>query len=99
MLQYLARYGKVMVFSLASMVWLGFTSAYACDPNESCNRCLVHNPFGGCVQYGNDPVCEARKAACPHRSEPSGIPVDGAAGAFPVEPCSKNPNLPQCADN
>jgi hypothetical protein len=30
---------------------------------EDCNKCLVQNPFGGCSIRGNDPVCEARKAA------------------------------------
>ena len=35
-----------------------------CDPNEECSRCIVPNPFGGCIQYGNDPMCEIRKAAC-----------------------------------
>ena len=36
----------------------------ACDPNEGCHKCVVHNPFGGCVLYGNDPQCEIRKAKC-----------------------------------
>jgi hypothetical protein len=40
------------------------SQASACDPQEGCNRCLVNNPFGGCAVQGNDPVCEARKAAC-----------------------------------
>jgi hypothetical protein len=35
----------------------------ACDPNESCNRCLA-SAFGHCITQGNDPICEARKAAC-----------------------------------
>jgi len=37
---------------------------YACDPNENCRRCLV-SLMGRCRHHGNDPVCEARKAACP----------------------------------
>jgi len=37
--------------------------AFACDPNEECNRCLV-SAFGHCIQHGNDPICEARKKAC-----------------------------------
>src|SRR5262252_174202 len=50
------------------------TALAGCDPNEECSRCLlsrpsVHIPFnsgntGGCIQHGNDPICEARKAAC-----------------------------------
>src|SRR6516225_11957639 len=41
-----------------------YTSAsLACDPNEECNRCLA-SAFGNCITRGNDPVCEARKAAC-----------------------------------
>lgn len=39
-------------------------SALACNPNKSCSACLLHNPFGGCIQHGNDPFCEGRKAAC-----------------------------------
>ena len=30
---------------------------------RNCSACLVHNPFGGCVVRGNDPICEASKAA------------------------------------
>lgn len=30
---------------------------------RNCNRCLVNNPFGGCSIRGNDPICEAAKAA------------------------------------
>lgn len=30
---------------------------------RSCNKCLVTNPFGGCALRGNDPFCEASKAA------------------------------------
>lgn len=39
-------------------------TALACNPNEECHTCLIHNPFGGCIQGGNDPLCEARKSAC-----------------------------------
>ena len=38
-------------------------ASLACDPNESCMRCLA-SAFGRCIQSGNDPVCEARKSAC-----------------------------------
>jgi hypothetical protein len=44
--------------------------AVQCDPNEECHKCMVSNPFGGCILYGNDPECEIRKAACQR-----GIPV------------------------
>lgn len=30
---------------------------------RNCRRCLVGNPFGGCAVRGNDPFCEAAKAA------------------------------------
>lgn len=30
---------------------------------RSCNRCLVKKPWGGCLIRGNDPICEAAKAA------------------------------------
>jgi hypothetical protein len=53
-------------FVLAGVIiWAGFwiRSANACDPNESCNRCLA-SAFGHCIQRGNDPICEARKATC-----------------------------------
>jgi hypothetical protein len=30
---------------------------------RSCSVCLIHNPWGGCVLYGNDPLCEGAKAA------------------------------------
>jgi hypothetical protein len=33
-----------------------------CYSQEDCSRCLV-SAFGHCIQQGNDPVCEARKAA------------------------------------
>ena len=39
------------------------SGARACDPNEECNRCLA-SAFGHCIQRGNDPICEARKATC-----------------------------------
>jgi hypothetical protein len=39
------------------------SSARACDPNEECHRCLA-SVLGNCVTYGNDPVCEVRKADC-----------------------------------
>ncbi len=30
---------------------------------RDCRACIVPNPFGGCSLRGNDPTCEARKAA------------------------------------
>ena len=33
------------------------------EDTRSCNVCLVSNPFGGCILYGNDPACEIAKAA------------------------------------
>lgn len=30
---------------------------------RNCRSCLLKNPFGGCIQRGNDPICEASKAA------------------------------------
>lgn len=34
-----------------------------CHDDRGCHKCLLHNPFGGCIQHGNDPFCEAAKAA------------------------------------
>lgn len=54
----------------------------ACDPNESCNRCLAHNPINGnCIADGNDPICEARKASCPVLDNLPGSPT-GPGGPF-----------------
>lgn len=44
------------------------TSARSCDlprqhDSRDCSACLLRNPFGGCILRGNDPVCEAAKAA------------------------------------
>ena len=33
------------------------------EDTRSCSTCIVSNPFGGCFLYGNDPFCEAAKAA------------------------------------
>ena len=33
------------------------------EDTRSCNTCIVSNPFGGCILYGNDPACEIAKAA------------------------------------
>lgn len=30
---------------------------------RNCSACLLRNPFGGCIIRGNDPTCEAAKAA------------------------------------
>ncbi|MEE3079353.1 MAG: hypothetical protein VX341_08470 [Bdellovibrionota bacterium] len=31
--------------------------------SRNCSACMVRNPFGGCIIRGNDPICEAAKAA------------------------------------
>lgn len=49
---------------LIAVLFLAIQPAHACDPNEECSTCLIPNPFGGCIQYGNAPDCELRKAAC-----------------------------------
>jgi uncharacterized protein DUF4157 len=55
---------KAEVAGLLSVFLVSWCSiANACDPNEACNRCLA-SAFGHCITHGNDPVCEARKAAC-----------------------------------
>ena len=61
----LGRYRLAALTVLVLMFVSGLESrtALACDPNESCNRCLL-SAFGHCVQQGNDPVCEVRKKAC-----------------------------------
>ena len=33
------------------------------EDTRSCNICLIPNPWGGCILYGNDPACELAKAA------------------------------------
>jgi hypothetical protein len=54
------RYGVLLI----AAVLLGCSrTAFACDPNEDCNRCLA-SAFNHCIQHGNDPVCEVRKRAC-----------------------------------
>jgi hypothetical protein len=53
---------KVTIFSTILLA-AGEVAAQACDPNEECNRCLA-SAFGHCITHGNDPICEARKAAC-----------------------------------
>ena len=56
----LARVPMLAAVTLAIFL---ITPVYACDPNEECNRCLA-SAFGHCITHGNDPICEARKAAC-----------------------------------
>jgi hypothetical protein len=53
----------ISVLVLGSIIFAS-QIASACDPNEECSVCLLHNPFGGCIQSGNNPICEARKAIC-----------------------------------
>lgn len=60
------------------LLFLGTDASFSCDPNESCNRCLV-SVFGGCQHRGNDPLCEARKKACQ-------IPVVGPIVTAPGMP-------------
>ncbi|MBB2836988.1 UNVERIFIED_ORG: hypothetical protein GGE64_000698 [Rhizobium etli] len=50
-------------FALVAVIFGYPCWAIACDPNESCSRCLV-SVFGNCQVEGNDPLCEARKKAC-----------------------------------
>lgn len=33
------------------------------EDTRNCITCLIRNPFGGCLARGNDPYCEAAKAA------------------------------------
>jgi hypothetical protein len=54
---------RLLVATALTLVIAGVSPVEACDPNESCNRCLV-SAFGRCVQSGNDAICEARKKAC-----------------------------------
>jgi len=42
------------------------TPTETCDVHadtRNCQACMLHNPFGGCAVRGNDPSCEAAKAA------------------------------------
>lgn len=54
---------RFLILSVMLAVLLTARLAQACDPNEECNRCLA-SAFDHCITTGNDPVCEARKAAC-----------------------------------
>jgi uncharacterized membrane protein len=56
----------VTLLYIASFLVFGETPSFTlgCDPNEQCNKCIAHNPFGGCILYGNDPDCEIRKKIC-----------------------------------
>jgi uncharacterized membrane protein len=69
-------YKNIIVPLLLSLLYS--INASACDPKENCNRCLV-SIFGHCKVRGNDPVCEARKAACP-------VPVIGPGVTAPGMP-------------
>jgi len=84
-----------------------------CNPNEDCNRCLV-SAFNRCIQRGNDPVCEARKATCRATGGGVGSPA-GPGGPFgpggPLGPGGPQPpigpqqvqqclaNIAQCPQN
>jgi hypothetical protein len=73
---------SVQFLVLALPLFCGRVQA-ACDPNESCNRCLV-SAFGHCIQHGNDIVCEARKKAC--RANGSLVSVPGLTPFSPNAP-------------
>jgi hypothetical protein len=68
-----ARRSKHMQASIV-VFWCGIkllSTANACDPNEDCSTCLA-SAVGHCIEHGNDPACELRKAAC---HAPVGGPV------------------------
>jgi Domain of unknown function (DUF4157) len=54
---------KTLALSLLILLAINVHPALACDPNEDCSTCLA-SAFGHCIQEGNDPRCEVRKAAC-----------------------------------
>ena len=64
---------------------LASRQAQACDPNESCNRCLV-SAFGHCVTSGNDPICEARKKACQISPGATSLPGSPFGTGEPLAP-------------
>lgn len=39
------------------------SSRSSSNSDRNCNRCLLTHPWGGCAVRGNDPLCEAQKAA------------------------------------
>src|SRR5262245_55052494 len=55
--------GTIRAAAALAFATFATSAAFACDPNEECNRCLA-SAFGKCITRGNDPVCEARKKAC-----------------------------------
>lgn len=59
-------------------------SALACDPNENCRECAIHNPWGGCIEYWNNPSCELRKKDCQMHITSCITSVSAAAVASPV---------------
>lgn len=62
-----------------------------CD--ENCSGCLLHNPWGGCIAEGNDPLCEARKAACQANNAVPGGQILNApvqAGPTVINQCLQN---------
>jgi|SRR5271166_3224818 len=69
---------ETSLLSAALLSFLFSRAAFACDPHEECNRCLA-SAFGHCITRGNDPICEARKAACQ-------VPVVGPAITGPGTP-------------
>jgi hypothetical protein len=78
---------SILAFSLATLSTSGAT---ACDPNERCDICRSR-ASGTCVR-GNDPACEARKAACQAAGAPRtgpprpGLPPGRAALRPPLPP-------------
>jgi hypothetical protein len=60
----------LLLVAILQMLFL-ILPAQACDRNEDCSRCVA-SAFGHCVAHGNDPSCEARKAACKADTTQSG---------------------------
>src|SRR5215218_9093346 len=56
---------KVMVLATIIIGLFCIKQTIADDCDRDCNnRCLLRNPFGGCVQRGNDPLCQFAKEKC-----------------------------------
>jgi hypothetical protein len=70
---------RLFATSVLILYLFSLCPALSCNPNEECNRCLV-SAFNHCIKQGNDPICEARKAACR-----AGTEVGAAAGGTALE--------------